>query len=102
MVAAEAAASTHKSLGNQNNERIHQLLAMLAIQQTSAESPTLSEKLNMITRVHPVEKLPILSRRLPSHEAGCNVAERSGKSFNIRQCCQPGTGARFSTLSGDR
>ena len=49
MVAAEAAASTHKSRGNQNNERIHQLLAMLAIQQTSAESPTLSEKLNMIT-----------------------------------------------------
>ena len=59
MVAAEAAASTHKSRGNQNNEKNHQLLAMLAIQQTSAESPTLSEKLTLILnmKVH----LPVMN-----------------------------------------
>ena len=54
---------------------------------------------SIITRL---KNFPSPTRSLASHKTGCNSMARSGKSFNGRQCCQPGTGARFSTLSGTR
>ena len=48
-----------------------------------------------------LKNFPSLTWSLTSHKTGCNSMARSGKSFNGRQCCQPGTGARFSTFSVD-
>ena len=44
-----------------------------------------------------LKKLPIKSRRSPAVRLGA-MPRRDWDLFNTKQCCQSGTGARFSTL----
>ena len=69
---------------------------------TGARFSTMSRDRLHKSTITRLKNFPSLIRSHPSHKTGCNSMARSGKSFNGSQWCQPGMGARFSTLSGTR